>query len=87
MHPSIHRGAGAFVLATLTLLGPGCNAPGRAPDAQATMHARMNEAFLEKAPREGDRLPDAAGFDEQGRPFALSETRGRVTVIVAGCLT
>lgn len=76
-----------FVLAAQPLLTTGCNAPGRAPEAEVTMHARMNDAFLAKAPREGDPLPDARGFDEQGQPFALSDTRGRVTVIVAGCLT
>lgn len=80
-------GACSLGLATLSLLLPGCSAPGGSLEAALTMHARMNEAFLGKAPLVGDPLPEADGFDEQGRPFALSETRGRVTVIVAGCLT
>ena len=80
-------GACSLGLATLPLLLPSCGALGRSAEVEVAMHARMNEAFLAKAPLVGDPLPDAEGFDEQGRPFALSETRGRVTVIVAGCLT
>lgn len=74
-------------LATLPILLSGCSAPDRSPEPVVTMHARMDEAFLAKAPLVGDPLPDAQGFDEAGRPFALSDTQGRVTVIVAGCLT
>lgn len=49
--------------------------------------ARMDADFLGEAPREGERLPDAQGFDAEGRPFALADTRGQVTVLVTGCLT
>ncbi|MEO0662389.1 MAG: hypothetical protein AAFZ87_12695 [Planctomycetota bacterium] len=80
-------GVRSLGLATLSLLLSGCSASGGSPEPVVTMHARMDQAFLAKAPREGERLPDAQGFDEEGRPFALSDTRGRVTVIVAGCLT
>ena len=76
--------ARSIALATLILL-PSCSAPGGSPPA--SMHARMDKAFLDKAPRVGESLPDGAGFDEQGNPFHLAETRGRVTVIVAGCVT
>ena len=72
-------------LAILPFLVSGCSAPGRS--SKASMHDRMNETFLAKEPRVGDPLPDAEGFDAQGNPFALAETRGRVTVIVAGCIT
>ena len=78
-------GLGSLGFATLLLHG--CSALGGSPETEVSMHARMTASFLAKAPLEGDPLPDAEGFDEQGRPFALKETRGRVTVIVAGCVT
>ena len=80
-------GAWSVGLAILPLLVSSCSAPGRSSPSQVSMHARMNEAFLAKAPRVGEPLPDAEGFDAQGKPFTLAETRGRVTVIVAGCIT
>ena len=47
----------------------------------------MNADYLSEPPLEGERLPDAAGYDADGRPFALSDTQGKLTVLVAGCLT
>jgi hypothetical protein len=32
-------------------------------------------------------LPDAEGFHGDGSPFALKDTRGKLTVLVTGCLT
>ena len=52
-----------------------------------TMTDRMNARFADKAPRVGDALPDAEGFTAAGEPFALSALRGRLSVLVFGCLT
>ena len=51
------------------------------------MHAMMNARFAKKTPRQLEMLPDATGFAEDGKPFALADTRGKITVLVAGCLT
>lgn len=85
--PHMRSGLAALGLATLLPVLTGCGALGSSSKPETTMHARMNESFLAKAPLVGDPLPDAQGFDENGQPFALSETRGRITVLVAGCMT
>jgi len=48
---------------------------------------RMNKRFEGQSPKAGEMLPDAAGFHADGSPFALKDTRGKLTVIVTGCLT
>ena len=48
---------------------------------------RYNRMFAGRDPVVGQILPDATGFDEQGQPFELRQTRGQYTVIVSGCLT
>ena len=55
--------------------------------AQQSYVERMNEGFNERAPHTGDMLPDASAFTADGKPFALKETRGKLTVLVTGCLT
>lgn len=55
--------------------------------AQQTYVERMDAAFAQRAPRVGDMLPDAVAFTAEGKPFALQDTRGKLTVLVTGCLT
>lgn len=37
--------------------------------------------------KEGDKLPEASGVNEQGKPFHLKDLKGSHTVLVFGCLT
>lgn len=48
---------------------------------------RYDKLFLERTPMLDDYAPDASGFDEAGNEFELSDTQGKYTVIVFGCLT
>ena len=48
---------------------------------------RYEKMFANRPPVVGQALPDAAAFDESGDPFELSQTRGKFTVIIFGCLT
>ncbi|MFN3241642.1 MAG: hypothetical protein ACE37K_09040 [Planctomycetota bacterium] len=47
----------------------------------------MNRRFATTSPKAGEMLPDATGFTMRGEPFALRDTRGKLTVLVTGCLT
>ena len=43
--------------------------------------------FVDRTPILDDDAPDVGAFDEQGNPFELSDTFGKYTVLVFGCLT
>lgn len=55
--------------------------------AQQSFVDGMNKRFAGQSPAAGDMLPDASGFHADGSPFALKDTRGKLTVLVTGCLT
>ena len=55
--------------------------------AQQSMVESMNRRFATTSPKAGEMLPDATGFTMRGEPFALRGTRGKLTVLVTGCLT
>ena len=42
---------------------------------------------LPEADTERTVMPEVSAFDSEGKPFQLSSTRGKHTVIVFGCLT
>ena len=69
----------SLLLAALTMTVPAC--------AQQSFVERMNQQFEGQSPKAGEALPDAAGFHADGTPFALKDTRGKLTVLVTGCLT
>ncbi len=69
----------SLLLVALTLAIPVC--------AQQSFVERMNQGFKSRSPKAGEMLPDAAGFRADGTPFALKDTRGKLTVLVTGCLT
>ncbi len=48
---------------------------------------RMDEGFLKKKPRIGEKIPEISGFDLDGKEFPLSQVRGKWTVVVCGCFT
>ena len=48
---------------------------------------QFEKRFAGRPPMLGSLLADASAFDEQGNPFELSQTRGKFTVFVFGCLT
>ncbi len=58
-----------------------------AATAQQSFTERMNARFEKKPPLVGDTLPDASGFTADGKPFTLASDRGKLTVLVFGCLT
>jgi len=55
--------------------------------AQQSFVDKMNQGFERRSPVAGEMLPDATGFTADGEPFALKDTRGKLTVLVTGCLT
>ena len=55
--------------------------------AQQPFVDSMNKRFASRSPAAGDMLSDAEGFHGDGSPFALKDTRGKLTVLVTGCLT
>lgn len=69
----------SILLVALCALAPAC--------AQQSFVERMNEGFKNRSPKAGEMLPDAEGFRADGKPFALKDTRGKLTVLVTGCLT
>lgn len=69
----------SLLLVILTMTVPAC--------AQRSQVERMNQGFKNRSPKAGEMLPDAAGFHADGKPFALKDTRGKLTVLVTGCLT
>jgi cytochrome oxidase Cu insertion factor (SCO1/SenC/PrrC family) len=46
-----------------------------------------NRRFAKRKPLIGEILADVKAWDEYGKEFDLSSTRGKYTVIVFGCLT
>ena len=48
---------------------------------------RYDARFLKQDPQVGATMPEVSAFDSEGKPFQLSSTRGKYTVIVFGCLT
>ena len=69
----------SLLLATLAMSASVC--------AQQSFVERMNEGFKNRSPKAGEMLPNAEGFHADGKPFALQDTRGKLTVLVTGCLT
>lgn len=67
-------------LAVLSLVVP-------AAMAQQSYVERMDAGFARRSPHAGEQLPDALGYTADGKPFSLRETRGKLTVLVTGCLT
>ena len=49
--------------------------------------SKYNEKFLKESPFLGQQAPDPECFDAEGNPFRPSQTRGKHTVVVFGCLT
>lgn len=43
--------------------------------------------FERTAPKVGELLPDASGYDAEGNEFKLSSLKGSYSVLVFGCLT
>lgn len=80
MNPITH-----IIQLLLTILGV-VGAAAFAP-AQQSMTEQFDSRFAKQEPLVGETLPDASGFDAEGVPFALASTRGKITVIVSGCLT
>ena len=48
---------------------------------------KYNKKFLKKDPKIGAELKEVSVFDEQGKPLKLSNTRGKYSVLIFGCLT
>lgn len=69
----------SFFLLTLAVSATAC--------AQQSFVDGMDKRFARRSPTAGDMLPDAEGFRADGSPFALRDTRGKLTVLVTGCLT
>ena len=71
----------------LVLLTAGTHAPAQESQPRSSYVQSMNERFAQRSPRAGEPLPDASGYTADGQPFALNELRGKLTVLVTGCLT
>ena len=54
----------------------------------STQRPRGPRANFERtAPKVGEALPDASGYDAEGKEFKLSRLKGSYAVLVFGCLT
>ncbi len=54
----------------------------------STQRPRGPRANFERtAPKVGEALPDATGYDAEGKEFKLSRLKGSYAVLVFGCLT
>jgi len=54
----------------------------------STQRPRGPRANFERtAPKVGEALPDATGYDAEGKEFKLSRLKGSYSVLVFGCLT
>ncbi len=54
----------------------------------STQRQRGPRANFERtAPKVGEALPDATGYDAEGKEFKLSRLKGSYSVLVFGCLT
>lgn len=77
-----------FPLLCFPLLGlPLLVATAATPARAQSFVQDMDKRFAQRTPKAGELLPNAIGFDAQGKPFALDQTRGKLTVLVTGCLT
>ncbi len=58
-----------------------------ARDASTHRQGGPRANFERTAPKVGEALPDATGYDAKGREFKLSRLKGSYAVLVFGCLT
>jgi len=58
-----------------------------ARDASTKRQSGPRANFERTAPKVGEALPDATGYDAEGREFMLSSLKGSYSVLVFGCLT
>ena len=61
--------------------------PENKPETVVEFAERYDRMFADRDPQVGSILENASGFDEEGNPFELDQTRGKYTVFVFGCLT
>ena len=55
--------------------------------AKPEFESRYNKRFLKESSFLGKQAPDVNVYDASGNPFRLSQSRGKHTVVVFGCLT
>ncbi len=58
-----------------------------ARDASTQRQGGPRANFERTAPKVGETLPEAIGYDAQGREFKLSSLKGSYAVLVFGCLS
>ena len=58
-----------------------------ARDASTERQGGPRANFERTAPKVGEALPDATGYDAEGKEFKLSRLKGSYAVLVFGCLT
>ena len=58
-----------------------------ARDANTQRQGGPRANFERTAPKVGEALPDASGYDAEGKEFRLSSLKGSYSVLVFGCLT
>ena len=58
-----------------------------ARDASTQRQRGPRANFERTAPKVGEALPDASGYDAEGKEFKLSRLKGSYSVLVFGCLT
>ncbi len=58
-----------------------------AKDASTQRQRGPRANFERTAPKVGEALPDATGYDAEGKEFKLSRLKGSYSVLVFGCLT
>ncbi len=58
-----------------------------ARDASSQRQRGPRANFERTAPKVGEVLPDATGYDAEGKEFKLSRLKGSYSVLVFGCLT
>jgi hypothetical protein len=58
-----------------------------ARDANTQRQGGPRANFERTAPKVGEALPDASGYDAEGKEFKLSSLKGNYSVLVFGCLT
>lgn len=58
-----------------------------ARDASTQRQRGPRANFERTAPKVGEALPDATGYDAEGKEFKLSRLKGSYSVLVFGCLT
>ena len=75
------------LLSILALFCLCCGTAFGQPQSDKEWTAKYDARFLKQDPQVGTTIPDVAAFDGNGKPFQLSSTRGKYTVIVFGCLT